>query len=624
LAASLSGAPAHAYDFLNHLPGVTESIGAGTGENRRMELSATKRRLAAIMAADMVGYSRLMELDESGTHVRLKAHRIELIDPTITKNSGHIIKTTGDGMLLEFASVVDALSCAIEIQTRMARRNSELPAERRIDFRVGINLGEVIVDDNDIFGDGVNLAARLEQIAEPGGICVSQVVRDQIRGQIEVDFEDLGEQSVKNISRPVHVYRVCLDKPQPRAKEGPQAKADEPAARNPAIAILPFTNMSGDPEQEFFTDGITEDIITELSRFRELVVISRNSTFTYKGKAVKIRDVARELNVDYVAEGSVRKAGDRIRVTVQLIDAHQDQHIWAERYDRKLEDVFAIQDEITSAIVATLFRRVEDATSTRAKSKRPENLAAYECVLAAKVLHHRATPADNSEAIKMVERAIELDPKYAHAHSWRACILGQSWVLGWTADRDATWKEVLKELEIALSLDENDGDVHRILAAVCVAHDDIEKAQHHQERALSLNPNYDLVVVQQGELLTWLGRPEEGVDWILKAMRLNPYHPERFWAHLGRAYFTAQRYSDAVDALKHISKPDPLLHTLFAASYARMGELVAAKAHVAEALSQNPDLTLKTCAASLHYKNTEDRDHHLQALELACIPLGQP
>ena len=576
------------------------------------------------MAADMVGYSRLMELDESGTHARLKAHRIELIDPTIAKNSGHIIKTTGDGMLLEFASVVDALTCAVEIQTRMARRNSDLTAEQRIDFRIGINLGDVIVDENDIFGDGVNLAARLEQLAEPGGICVSQVVRDQIRGQIEVDFEDLGEQSVKNISRPVHVYRVCLDKSQQHAKASQQMKADEPSARNPAIAILPFTNMSGDPEQEFFTDGITEDIITELSRFRELVVISRNSTFTYKGKAVKIRDVARELSVDYVVEGSVRKAGNRIRVTVQLIDAQQDQHIWAERYDRKLEDVFDIQDEITSAIVATLFRRVEDATGTRAKSKRPENLAAYECVLAAKILHHRSTPQDNTEAVKMVERAIGLDPKYAHAHSWRACILGQSWVNGWTADRDATWKEVGKELEIALSLDENDGDVHRILAAVCLAHEDIEKAQHHQERALSLNPNYDLVVVQQGELLTWLGQPEEGVTWILKAMRLNPYHPERFWAHLGRAYFTAQRYSDAIDALKRISKTDALLHTLFAAIYARMGELVAAKAHVAEALTRNPDLTLKTCAANIHYKNAQDRDHHLQALEMAGIPLGPP
>jgi adenylate cyclase len=585
-----------------------------------MEPSAARRRLAAILAADMVGYSRLMELDETGTHARLKAHRLELIDPTIAKNGGHIIKTTGDGMLVEFASVVGAVACAYEIQTRMTRRNSEVPAERRIDFRIGINLGDVIVDENDIIGDGVNMAARLEQLAEPGGICVSQVVYDQVEGRTDAQFEDMGEQSVKNISRPVHVYRVRLDDGVGPAETSEQNDGPPAAANKPALAVLPFSNMSGDPEQEFFTDGITEDIITELSRFHELVVISRNSTFTYKGKAANLRDVARELGVDYVVEGSVRKSGDRIRVTVQLIDADQDKHIWAERYDRKLEDVFAIQDEITSAIVAMLFRRVEDATAARAKSKRTENMAAYECVLAGKVLHHRSTKQDNNEARKMVERAIELDPEYAHAHSWRACILGQSWVHNWCKDRDATWNECTRELEVARSLDENDGDVHRILAAISVARDDLEKAKHHQERALSLNPNYDLVVVQQGELLTWLGQPEEGIEWVLKAMRLNPHHPERFWAHLGRAYFSAHRYSEALDALKRINRPDALLHTLFAAVYARMGEPVAAEAHVAEALKLDPTLTLKTCAASLHYSDSEHSDHHLQALEMAGVP----
>jgi len=585
-----------------------------------MEPSAARRRLAAILAADMVGYSRLMERDETGTHARLKAHRIELIDPTIAKNGGHIIKTTGDGMLAEFASVVDAMACAYEIQTRMARRNSEVPAERRIDFRIGINLGDVIVDENDIIGDGVNLAARLEQLAEPGGICISQMVHDQVDGRVDAQFEDMGEQSMKNISRPVRVYRVRLEEDLASTPASQQKnKAQEPAHK-PSLAVLPFTNMSGDPEQEFFTDGITEDIITELSRFHELMVISRNSTFTYKNKAANLRDVARELGVDYVVEGSVRKSGERIRVTVQLIDADQDQHIWAERYDRRLEDVFAIQDEITSAIVATLFRRVEDATRARAKSKRTENMAAYECVLAAKVLHHRSTHQDNAEALKMVERAIGVDPRYAHAHSWRACILGQSWVHDWCEDRDATWHEVAKELEIARSLDENDGDVHRILAATSVARDNLEKARHHQERALSLNPNYDLVVVQQGELLTWLGQPEEGIEWILKAMRLNPHHPERFWAHLGRAFFTAHRYSEALDALKRINQPDALLHTLFAAVYARMGESIAAEAHVAEALKLDPGLTLQTCSASLHYADSAHRDHHLQALEMAGMP----
>ena len=571
------------------------------------------------MASDMVGFSRLMELDEAGTHARLKAHRIELIDPTIAKTGGHIIKTTGDGMLVEFGSVAGAMACALEIQNRMARRNGDLPAERRLDFRIGINLGDVIVDDGDIFGDGVNLAARLEQLAEPGGICISQVVRDQVDGRLEIDLEDLGEQSVKNIARAVHVYRVRLDGTRPPPLPGGAEAGAQAAARKPAIAVLPFANMSGDREQEFFTDGITEDIITELSRFHELMVISRNSTFTYKGKAANVREVARAFGVDYVVEGSVRKAGDRVRVTVQLIEADQDQHVWAERYDRKLEDVFALQDEVTAAIVATLFRRVEDATHRRADRKPTDKMAAYECVLTGKILHHRSTREDNAEALKMVERAISLDPKYAHAHSWRACILGQSWVHDWCEDREATWDAMVKALEIALSLDQNDGDVHRILAAVSVNKDDLEKARHHQERALSLNPNYDLVVVQQGELLTWLGQPEEGAEWILKAMRLNPFHPERYWSHLGRAYFAARRFGDAIDALKHIGSPDALVHALFAAVYQSMGERIAAKAHAAEALKLDPALRLRSCAAGLHYLRAEDRDYHLQALEAAGI-----
>ena len=289
--------------------------------------------------------------------------------------------------------------------------------------------------------------------------------------------------------------------------------------------MLPLANMSGDSEQEFFADGLTEDIITELSRFHDLLVISRNSTFVYKGKAVKVQEVAREFGVDYILEGSVRKAGGRIRVTVQLIDAETDRHIWAERYDRELEDIFAIQDEITRAIVATLQGRVEAATHERAKRKPTDNMIAYECVLAAKVLHHRATRSDNEQAQRLLDRALALDPNYAHAHAWKACVLGQTWVYDWCADRDATFQQVGAELELSLALDDNDSDVHRILAAVNLNRDDHDKAAYHQERALTLNPNYDLVVVQQGELLTWLGRPEEGIDWIKKAMRLNPISP---------------------------------------------------------------------------------------------------
>src|ERR1700757_2917033 len=428
-----------------------------------MDVPGPERKLAAVLAADMVGYSRLMEVDETGTLARLKTHRIELIDPAITKNHGRIIKTTGDGMLVEFRSVVDAVMCATEVQRRMAGRNADVSPARWIQFRIGINLGDVIVEDDDIFGDGVNVAARLEMLAEPGGICVSSAVRDQVGQRLEdVQFEDLGDQSVKNIARPIRVFRVRLEQdPKTAPEDAKDAAVATAISRKPSIAVLPLVNMSGDPEQEFFADGLTEDIITELSRFHDLLVISRNSTFVYKGKAVKVQNVAREFGVDYVLEGSVRKAGGRVRVTVQLIDAETDRHIWAERYDRELEDIFAIQDEMTRAIVATLPGRVEAATHDRAKRKHTDNMAAYDGVLAAKVLHHRSTQVDNAEAQRLLNRALALDPNYAHAHAWKACVLGQTWVYNWCGDREATFQQLASELEITLGLDDTDSDVHR-------------------------------------------------------------------------------------------------------------------------------------------------------------------
>src|SRR6202165_2407115 len=373
-------------------------FGEGTEE---MDVPGPERRLAAVLAADMVGYSRLMEVDETGTLARLKTHRIELIDPAIAENRGRI--------------VADAVLCAAEIQRRMARRNTDVSPARWIQFRIGINLGDVIVEENDIFGDGVNVAARLEILAEPGGICVSGAVRDQVGHRLDdIAFEDLGDQSVKNIARPIRVYRVRLEPERTTAAEGAKDAAVATAiSKKPSIAVLPLVNMSGDPEQDFFADGLTEDIITELSRFRDLLVISRNSTFVHKGKAVKVQEVAREFGVDYVLEGSVRKVGDRIRVTVQLIDAETDRHIWAERYDRKLQDIFGIQDDMTRARVATLPGRVEAATHDRAKRKPTENMAAYECVLTARVLHHRSIREDNAEAQRLLDRALALDPNYA-------------------------------------------------------------------------------------------------------------------------------------------------------------------------------------------------------------------
>ena len=587
-----------------------------------MGVGGSERRLAAVLAADMVGFSRLMEVDETGTLARLKTHRIELIDPAIAKNHGRIIKTTGDGMLVEFHSIVDAVLCAAEIQRRMARRNSDVPPGRWIQFRIGINLGDVIVENDDIFGDGVNIAARLETLAEPGGVCVSAAVREQVGQRLEdIEFDDLGEQSVKNIARPIRVFRIRLEPTTPGLPE--QANDGAAAAtvsKKPSIAVLPLVNMSGDPEQDFFADGLTEDIITELSRFHELLVISRNSTFVYKGKAVNVQSVAREFAVDYVLEGSVRKAGGRVRVTVQLIDAETDRHIWAERYDRDLEDIFAIQDEMTRAIVATLPGRVEAATHDRAKRKRTDNMAAYECVLAAKVLHHRSNRDDNMQAQHLLDRALALDPNYAHAHAWKACVLGQTWVYNWCADRETTFQQVARELEITLALDDNDSDVHRILAALNLSRDDHDKAAYHQERALALNPNYDLVVVQQGELLTWLGRPDDGIDWIKKAMRLNPYHPERFWSHLGRACYCAEKYAEAAEAFSRITRPDHTHHAFLAATFAQMGDAVAASAHAAEVLKREPAFRVADHLTTQHYKREADRLRYETGLLKAGLP----
>lgn len=579
---------------------------------------AVHRRLMAIVAADMVGYSRLMELDEAGTLARLKTHRLELVDPAIAKNNGRIVKTTGDGLLIEFAAAADAVECAVEIQRRMARRNADVETDRQIRFRVGINLGDVIIEEDDVLGDGVNIAARLQTLAEPGGISVSQAVRDELAHKLDLRFEDQGEQPLKNITRPLRVFRIVLDEIAAVPLPTPPPSVSEGGLNS--IAVLPLVNMSGDPDQEFFADGLTEDIITALSRFHDLLIISRNSTFVYKGKAVNVQEVAKAFGVHYVVEGSVRKVGNRVRITIQLIDARTDRHIWAERYDRELADIFATQDEVTSSIVATVSGRVEAASVERVQRNPTTNMRAYEYLLAAKVLHHRTTPQDNVEAQKLIGKAIELDPGYAHAHAWRGCIVGQSWVYSWCPDREMAWSTIVEELETALTLDDNDSDVHRILAAINLNRGDHEAARHHQERGLALNPNNDLIVVQQGEYLTWIGKAEEGIDWIRKAMRLNPHHPERFWNHLGRAYFVARKYPEAIDAFRHISKPDQFHHAFLAAAWTMAGDPAAAELHRKQALALDAKFTVEAYLETLHYKRKDDAEHHREALIRAGLP----
>jgi adenylate cyclase len=437
---------------------------------------------------------------------------------------------------------------------------------------------------------------------------------------VDAAFEDLGEKLLKNIRRPVRIYRVAGQCPEPK----PAPAKGQPAAGvvKPTVAVLPFANMSGDPEQEFFVDGLTEDILTELSRRRELFVISRTSTFVYKGQAANLREVAQKLGARYLVEGSVRKAGDRLRVTVQLIDTASDAHIWAERYDRKLDDIFSIQDEITAAIVATLPGRLEAAQHDQLARMKPSSMAAYECVLAAKVMHHRSTRDDNVEALKLVDRALKLDPDYAHAHAWRGCILGQAWGYGWCKDKDATFNEVAFELGKAMALDDNDADVHRILAAVAIMRSDMNRARYHQDRALTLNPNYDLVVVQMGELFTWLGRAEEGIEWIRKAMRLNPHHPARFWSHLGRAHFVGRQYAQAIEAFMHLSTLDAQQHAFLAACYGWLGDRTAATAHVTRLGELDPELDLQKFLATMHYANEADLQHLREGLVKAGMPEG--
>jgi len=579
------------------------------------------RKLAAILYADVAGYSRLTGADEDGTHRTLRTY-LDLLSSSIEAHSGRVVHYAGDAILADFSTVVDALTCATTIQRDLAERNSGVPDDRKVQFRIGVNLGDVIVDKDEIYGDGVNVAARLESLAREGGICVSDAVRTSVGKKLDLSYEDLGEQQVKNIENPVRAYHVGL-----RTAEAPESDATVGSEHaKPSIAVLPFANMSGDPDQEFFTDGLTEDIITELSRFRDLFVISRNSVFVYKGQAINVPDVARELGVRFVLEGSVRKAGTRVRITVQLIDAQTDHHLWAERYDRELEDIFDLQDEMTSAIAATLPGRIEAAEHERVGRTPAKSMRAYECVLAGKVLHHRATKSDNEQALKMLDKAIELDPKYVHAHAWRACVLGQAWRRGWCEDPDETWGEILKEGEKSLSLSDSDADadVHRIHAALNISYGNHERAAHHQQRGLSINPNYDLIVVQQGELLTWLGEADEGVEWILKAMRLNPHHPERFWSHLGRAYFVGRHYADAVDALKRVTTPDSQVHALLVACYAQMGEETAMREHARQVLAQEPDFTVSSYIAMMHYAHQSDLDHHREALAKSGLPMGDP
>jgi adenylate cyclase len=579
-----------------------------------MPSESVERKLTAILAADVAGYSRLMGTDEAGTARALREHRAAL-DPTVARHGGRIVKTTGDGVLLEFPSIVAAVECALVFQKLMVARNVDVPSDRQMWFRIGINLGDVLIDGQDILGDGVNIAARLESIAEPGGVCISDDAYRQIQGKVSAQFVDDGEQQLKNISRPVRVYRV-LPQGVPDKIRPPLVVPDKPS-----IAILPFDNMSEVSEDIYFADGIAEDIITELSHYPDLFIVARNSSFTYRGKAVRVGDVARELGVRYVLEGSVRRAGNRVRINAQLIDATNGNHLWAQRYDRSLEDLFSVQDEVTQSIVAVLPERVQSAAFETASRKTSSSLDAYDHLLRGKYCHHLETAEANGEAESHFDRSINLDPRFASAYAWKACTLGQAWANEFRPRTPELFQGMIQLVERAASLDENDTECHRIMCRIALIQAKYANSEYHLERALALNPNDPRLVVQRGINLTFIGDPEAAIPWIEKAMRLDPFSAYRYYLDLVRALFMARRPAEAVVVLERTTREHWEHYVWAAASYAAQNEQSAARDAAQRAIVMRPQLSIASCVdGGFKWRRSGDRAHLRDALARAGLP----
>ncbi len=524
-----------------------------------MATERIQRRLAAILAADVVGYSRMMDADEAGTLARLKALRTELFDPKTEQFGGRVFKNTGDGALAEFGSAVDAVQCAVEIQRRLAQRNSDEPENRRIVLRIGINLGDVMIEGDDIYGGCVNVAARLEGLCEPGLVYVSGNVFDQVVGKLDVAFDDLGERTVKNISKPIRVYRARSESGEEASHGGVSGVV--PLPDKPSIAVLPFDNLSGDPDQEYFADGMTEDISTGLSRFRSLFVIARNSTFAYKGKSPDVRDVARDLGVRYILEGSVRRAGARIRITGQLVDAETGNHLWAERYDRELEDIFSVQDEVTEAIVAAIAPEIGDVERERAQRKAPDNLDAWGLYQRGLVAYRSTTGKGVDEAIEQFDRVNEADPTFALGFAWAAAARVRSVLLFGPDNPNELLNQAQEKALRGVTLDMRDATclwadsyVHNMLGRHDVA---ISRA----EEATSLNPNDAMARYCLGMALGCAGRVEEVIAHIDHAIRLSPHDVAIAGFQTYRAFvlFDLERYEEAVEWARRASRnPNPL------------------------------------------------------------------
>jgi len=581
------------------------------------------RKLAAILAADVVGYSKLMGADESGTLNALKRHRETVFDPAVAAHNGRIVKLIGDGTIVEFGSVVDAVSCALSIQ-----RSASLPPDQNgapsiIVLRIGINLGDVIIEDDDIYGDGVNIAARLEPLAEPGGICISSIVNESIGNRVDVQFQDSGDVQVKNIDRPIRVWRWHPSMPAvsavaPKAANGRQ----QPKAATASIAILPFTNMSGDPEQEYFSDGISEDIITDLSKIAGLTVIARNSSFTYKGRAVDVRTVGRELGVASVLEGSIRRAGQRVRITAQLIDAENGAHLWADRYDRDLTDIFEVQDDVTHRIVDALKVTLSPTEKAQLSETKASDMEAYELSLRAREV--LLGPTKNREtfeqARKLFVRALELDPNFAKAYAGLAFAYMFDYQNRWSDNPDASIGLAKEYAERAIEKDPKEALAHAVAAVVATFSRDIDRAQSEIDTALSLNPNMAMAYNIKGGTRIYLGRPEEAIPLIERAMRLDPATNQQFLHFLGMANLLAGRYETAAAALRERIRLSPntdFSRSLLASALGHLGQTEEARRVWQELKEINPKYSFEEHLGRLPFKHEADAQRLAEGLKKA-------
>jgi adenylate cyclase len=575
----------------------------------------TERKLAAILAADVAGFSRLMSADEEGTLARLRGHLRELVEPAIAAHRGRIVKRMGDGLLVDFSSAVEAVRCGVAVQAGMAERNRGVPAAERIDFRIGINLGDVMIDGDDLYGDGVNVAARLEGIAEPGAVYVSGAVGDFVRDKPEIALEDLGEVPLKHIAKPVRVFRIGGGS---GTRTAVRAVFDKPS-----IAVLPFANMSGDAEQEYFSDGITEDLITDLSKVSGLFVIARNSSFAYRGRSVKVQEISRDLGVRYVLEGSIRKAGNRVRITAQLIDAGSGGHLWAERFDRDLTDIFATQDEVVERIVGALAVTLTRGEAQRLRRRATGSVDAYESWLRAREVLARGSRDSVVEARALHRRAIEIDPSFAAPHAGLALAALADYVSGWAPDPALALDEAERWARRAVELDAQEPVSHMALGNVHTWRRDLDGALAEFDRMLALDPNSAQAHASTGLALVYAGRAAEALDCFAKARLLDPHHPAIVLHFLAQAHFSLGDDETAVGLLCERIARDPgtdASRMLLAACYGHLGRAEDARGVWAELLRVNPSFSLAQRARVLPYRNPRDLERIANGLGKAGLP----